>query len=201
MEEVAAGVHHWSAIHPSTGGRAHSHLLEDSRTVLDPMVDDDLLAALRARPPERVVLTNRHHWRQADRLVAEFGCPVLCPEPGRHEFAGDDSRRVQPYSYGDRLAPGVLAQEFAAICPDDAALQIAAGDGFLAFADGLVHRDGELGFVSDGLLGDDPERIKRDLVAGLERLVELDFDGLLFAHGAPIAHGGREALREFLTEF
>lgn len=197
MDEVVTGVFHWSAIHPNTGGRAHSYALEQARTVLDPMVSDEALELLRDRPPERIVLTNRHHWRQADRLVAEFGVPVLCPESGLREFEGDE-REVEPYRYDEEIAPGVIAREVGAICPDDAALEIRVGPGLLAFADGLMRPSGELRFVSDSLLGDDPETVKRGLTASLARLGRLDFDGLLFAHGDPLASGGADALRAFV---
>jgi hypothetical protein len=197
MDAVVSGIWHWSAMHPRTGGRAHSYLLEDARTVLDPMVGDDVLDELRARQPERVVLTNRHHWRQSDRLAAELGTPVLCPEPGLHEFEGTD-RDVEPYRYGDELAPGVIAHEVGAICPDDAALEIRVGDGLIAFADGLMRGREGLHFVSDPLLGDDPEAVKRGLVDSLRRICELDFDSLLFAHGEPLVGGGKQALVEFL---
>lgn len=197
MDEVTPGVFHWSAIHPNTGGRAHSYLLEPARTVLDPMVPDEALELLREHPPERVVLTNRHHWRQAERLVEEFGIPVLCPQPGLHEFAHDE-REVEPYSYGEELTPELIAREVGEICPDDAAIEIRLGPGLLAFADGLMRSDGGLRFVSDPLIGDDPEAVKAGLRRSLRALLDLDFDGLLFAHGEPLARGGRQALREFL---
>ena len=198
MEEVLPGVYHWHARHPRTGGRAHSHLHAESGTVLDPMLPDEALALLREHPPQRVVLTNRHHYRESDRVADEFGIPVLCPEPGMHEFEGDE-REVQPYSYGEELAPGVIAHEFGAICPDDAAIEIRTGPGVLAFADGLMRRNGGLGFVSDGLLGDDPDAIKRALYAGLQRLARIEFDAMLFAHGDPLAANGRETLAGFIA--
>jgi hypothetical protein len=201
VDEVTAGVFHWQAPHPRTGGQAHSHLLVAAGTVLDPMAPPEAIELLRSHPPERVVLTNRHHYREAGRVVEEFGCPVLCPEPGLHEFEGDD-RRVGPYAYGDRIAPNLIAHEVGAICPDDAAIELREGAGALAFADGLMHHDGRLHFVSDGLLADDPseiDEVKRGLRASLARLSELEFDVLLFAHGDPIASGGRARLEEFLA--
>ncbi len=200
MDEVVDGVFHWQARHPRTGGQAHSHLLVEARAVLDPMVPPDALELLRSHPPERVVLSNRHHYREAGVLVKEFGCPVLCPESGLYEFEGD-AREVEPYAFGDRLAPNLVAHEVGSICPDDAALELREGAGVLAFADGLMHHDGRLHFVSDGLLADDPaqvEDVKRGLRASLERLLELDFDTLLFAHGEPLPTGGRERLAGFL---
>jgi hypothetical protein len=200
MDEVADGVFHWQARHPRTGGQAHSHLLVEARTVLDPMVPPEALELLRAHPPERVVLSNRHHYRQADLLVDEFGCPVLCPESGLHEFA-DGDRVVESYAYGDEIAPGLFAHEIGSICPDDAALELRCAPGVIAFADGLMHHEDRLHFVSDGLLADDPaevDDVKRGLFASLERLLGLEFEVMLFAHGEPIAVGGRRRLASFL---
>jgi glyoxylase-like metal-dependent hydrolase (beta-lactamase superfamily II) len=69
----------------------------------------------------------------------------------------------------------------------------------LALADGLIHY-GDLSFVPDSLLGDDPERVKRELRDSFRRLLDRNFDALLFAHGDPIVSGGREALRDFVAE-
>ena len=149
------------------------------------------------RAPERIVLTNRHHYRHSDRFREEFGCEVLASEPGLHEFA--DGREVRGFAFGDRLSEAITAHEVDAICPDETALHIELGDGFLAIADGLINYDG-LGFVSDNLIGDDPEGVKDGLRESYRRLLSLDFDGLMCAHGDPMPSGGREALREFVGE-
>jgi hypothetical protein len=164
------------------------------------MVPGEALELLRAHPPERVVLSNRHHYRQADLLVDEFGCQVFCPEAGLDEFT-DGDRVVEPYAYGDEVAPGLFAHEIGSICPDDAALELRRAPGVVAFADGLMHHEGGLHFVSDGLLADDPadvDDVKHGLFASLERLLGLDFEVMLFAHGEPIASGGRRTLANFL---
>jgi hypothetical protein len=200
MDEVVHGVFHWQARHPRTGGQAHSHLLVHAQTVLDPMVTGEALELLRTHPPERVVLSNRHHYRQADLLVDEFGCQVFCPESGLDEFT-DGDRVVESYAYGDEVAPGLFAHEIGSICPDDAALELRRAPGVVAFADGLMHHEGRLHFVSDGLLADDPadvDDVKHGLFASLERLLGLDFEVMLFAHGEPIASGGRRKLASFL---
>jgi glyoxylase-like metal-dependent hydrolase (beta-lactamase superfamily II) len=187
MDEIVAGVFHWSAYHPGIGSTVHSHFVASSGTAIDPLEPPADLAA------ERVVLTNRHHLRHAERL----GVPILCNEAGLHEFAGGPE--VEGFAVGDEVAPGITAQEMGGICPDDTALLIDAGPGVLAFADAVVRRgDGPLAFVPDSLWGD-PERDKAAVRRSLERLVELDFDSLLFAHGAPMASGGKAAIREFLS--
>jgi hypothetical protein len=65
-------------------------------------------------------------------------------------------------------------------------------------ADGVVRHDGEMRFVSDGLLGDDPEAVKAGLRSAYTRLLDRDFDNLLFAHGEPLVGGGKEALSRFV---
>jgi hypothetical protein len=196
IEEIAHGVLHWTALHPRIRQDVHSYYVEPAAAVLDPMVPDGVVGAIRERAGvERVLLTNRHHYRQADRLVSEFGCPVLCPTSGLHEFEGGPE--VEGYGWGDEVAPGMIAHEVGAICPDDGALHIEAGGGLLAFADGLISHDGKLSFVPDFLM-DAPEETKRGLVESFRRLLDLEFAGLLFAHGEPIVEAGRPALEDFV---
>ena len=41
---------------------------------------------------------------------------------------------------------------------------------------------------------------ERELRSELRRLLDLDFDSLLFAHGEPLVGGAEAALREFLAD-
>ena len=54
-----------------------------------------------------------------------------------------------------------------------------------------------LGFVPDELM-DDPERTKAGLRNAYRRLLDLDFDRLLLAHGDPIVHGAKDELFAFV---
>jgi glyoxylase-like metal-dependent hydrolase (beta-lactamase superfamily II) len=86
-----------------------------------------------------------------------------------------------------------------ALTPEDTVFHLDTGRGALLFADGLIRRrNGALAFVPDHLMGDDPEGVRRGLRESLRRLLDEDFDALLFAHGEPLASGGRAALREFV---
>ena len=86
------------------------------------------------------------------------------------------------------------------ICPDETALRIPVAEGALAFADGIVRDDqGALTFVPDRLLGDEPAAIRQGLKAAYARLLDLEFDHLLFAHGLPWVGGGKQALRQFVS--
>lgn len=199
IRELLPGIYHWTTIHPGIRVPVDSYYIESIRLVLDPMVPREGLEWFEQRePPDQIVLTNRHHLRQGEQFVEAFGCTIHCSCPGLHEF--DHGPEVEGFAFGDEVAPGVIAHELGAICPDDTALHIRVGDrGALAFADGLTRpRGGSLGFVPGFLMGDDPAAVKARLREALRRLLELDFDSLLFAHGDPLIGDGREALTGFL---
>ena len=200
IREVLPGVYHWTAIHPRIRLPVDSYYIEPARIVLDPMVPREGLEWFGGRArPSQIVLTNRHHLRHSQRYAEAFACPIRCSEAGLHELEGGPN--VDGFTFGQELAPGITAHQVGAICPDDTAIHIVtAGGGALAFADGLVHpRGGGLAFVPGFLMGDDPAAVRARLRRSLGRLLELDFDSLLFAHGEPLVGGGRVALKEFVA--
>lgn len=202
MQELAPGIFHWSAFHEGIRKTVHSCYVPGARALIDPMEPAEGLDWFSGREtPERILLTNRHHYRHSARFVERFGCSVHCHSAGLHEF--DDGREVEGFEFGDELAPGITAHEVASICPEESALHIAAGPGALAVADGVVRwNDGDpLDFVPDGLLGDDADQVKEGLRSAYRRLAEeLDFDLLLMAHGDPVVGGGSDTLRAFATD-
>jgi hypothetical protein len=192
MDEIAAGLYDYSAFHRGIRLIVHSHFVAQPGVLVDPMPPSD--GGLPA-PARLAVLTNRHHLRHA----ADFGCPIVCHEAGLREFEGADVD-VTGFAWGDELAPGVRALEVGVLCPEESVLHIAAGDGFLAFADAVIRGDdGRLELVPDDLLGDDPRAVEAGLRARFAWLLEEEeFDGLLLAHGAPTASGGRAELEAFV---
>jgi hypothetical protein len=201
MDQPLPGVWHWTAVHPTLGIPVHSHYMPAAATVFDPLVPDEGLEFFEEHGrPGRVVLSNRHHLRQAARFADAFGAEILCHRDGLHEFGGGP--RVRGFRPGDLLAPGVEARELGIICPDDAALHLAAGPGALLFADAVIRagrdEDGALTFVPERYIGDDPDTIRRGVRLACARLCkDGDFDALLFAHGQPLPSGGLAALRRF----
>ena len=198
MNEILPGIFHWTARHPKIGFDVSSYFVAESGTVLDPMVPPEGLGWFDGKRAARALaLTNRHHDREAAAYCAALALgPVLAPESGLYELEGRDFE-VRGYAPGEELIPGIVAHEVGAICPDDMALEIRSA-GALAMADGLVHFEDGVRFVRDDYM-DDPAATKRGLVAALERLLDVDFDTLLFAHGQPMVGNGRQALRDFLA--
>ncbi len=204
MQELFPGVLHWMPFNGSIGMRVGSHYVDaldgDGPTLIDPLLDDEgaQLARIAERgAPARIVLSIGLHRRSVERLSTEFDCPVLCHRAGV-ERLGDLSVKVEPFEFGDELAPGITAVAMGAIAPDDAALHIRAGDGALLFGDGLMRYGGELAFAPDSLLGDDPKAVRSAMEESVGAVLDLEFDHLLFAHGEPLVGGGKEALRRFV---
>jgi hypothetical protein len=144
-----------------------------------------------------VVLTNRHHLRDSERFAEAFAIPITCHQAGLHEFS--DGPDVKPFSWGDELGQGITALKVDAICDEETALRIDVGDGFLSIADAVINY-GELGFVPDRYIGDDPESVKAAIRDALGALLDEPFDSILTAHGDPIVGGGKEALRRFVEQ-
>lgn len=202
MDEIAPGILHWTTFHDGIGQTVHSHLHTPSGAIFDPRLPEGGVEALAdAVLPQVILLSNRHHLRHAAEVADAYGVPIRVHESGLHEFAGDDVE-VTGFAYGEEVATGVRALELGSLTPEDAVFRIEPTEGpaALLFADGLIHQDGELSFVPDFLMGDDPDAVKRGLLDGLERLLEEadPFDILLFAHGAPIEADGRAALQAFV---
>ena len=196
MEEITPGLWHWKAFHPGIRTEVSSYYVADSGTLIDPMRPGEGLEWFEGREPQRIVLTNRHHYRQSDEIRRRFDCPVLCHAAGLHEFEGGPA--VAGFEFGDHLAPAITALEVGVLCPEETALQIELGDGLLSFADGLIRYGGELGFVPYDACYDDPVAEKRGLRKAFRGLLGVRFDGLLFAHGDPLIGGGKRALAEFV---
>jgi len=200
LVEVVPGILDWSGRHPNHGGTVHSHFLTEQRVAIDPIGAPGLIEELeRAGGVAEVLLTNRHHQRGSEEIVAAFGAALHVPRSGLDEFGAADRPDPVGYDWGEEIVEGVTAHEVGSLAPDDGALHIEVGPGALALADSVVGDDQGLGFVPDSLM-DDPEETKRGLLGSLHGLLALDFDVLLLAHGAPVASGGKRALETFVAE-
>ena len=198
MNEIAPDLWHWTARRESIRAEVSSYHLARERVLIDPMIPPAGLAWFeRHGSPEHLILTNRHHDRDAWRLQEAFGCTVHCVANGVYELDGRGP--VEAFEFGDELPGGIVAHEVDAICPDETALHVPRHRA-LACADGVVRRRAgdELQFVPDALM-DDPEETRHRLREAYRRLLELDFDLLLLAHGDPIVGGARDALRAFVA--
>ncbi len=174
MHEVAPGIRHWTAVHPNLGIEVSSYWLPGLKALLDPIAVPEEVYEV-----DEIILSNRHHRRDAVEAGERLGASVHAP-PFEAPLAGG---AITPY-------------EVTELWPDDCVLHIPSLNA-LAIADTAIHYADELSFVPDQYM-DDPEAEKNGIRTGLTRLAEqLDFEHLLLAHGTPIATEGRERLLDF----
>src|SRR4029077_15892552 len=134
-QEIATGLWHWTARRQSIDMDVSSYYLLPERIAIDAMVPPEGLAWFEDHgPPAHVLLSNRHHDRDAWRLREAFGSTVHCVRSGLHELEGRGP--VEPFDFGDELPGGAVAYEVDSICPDETALHIPAHSA-LACADGV----------------------------------------------------------------
>ena len=196
MQEISEGLWHWAAPHPKIRWEVSSYYLASERVLVDPLLPPgglDWFEQMGA-PPEHVLLSCRHHDRDAWEFVEAYGTEVHCVDVGAYELDGRGP--VTTFSFGDQLPGGVVVHRVNAISPDECALHIPAHEA-LVCADGAIRseEDDPLEFVPDALM-DDPEETKAGLRAAFAKLLELDFERLLLAHGPPVVTGGKRALAE-----
>ena len=200
MREILPGLCHWNVYNPFIESHVDSYYVRlDPPALIDPMKPVDGLDWFRQfTPPANIYMTNRLHDRHCQNYIDTYATTVWCHRAGLHEFQ-DGSLIVRPFDHGDELPGGVNAIEVGVLCPEETALLLPVEEGVLGIGDALVRWDGEIGFVPDYLLGDDPPTIKagiRDAFLGICR--SFDFDHLIFAHGVPLVGGGKAALLRYL---
>ncbi len=198
MQEIVPNIFHWTAFHEDIGQEVHSYFVTGlgPGLLIDPMVPPEGLDWFRRHTrPEYIYLTNRLHYRGADRFAETFGTTVWCHKAGLHEFrAGQD---VRGFEHGDELPGGVLTLKVGSLCPEETALLLPLDNGALAMGDAVIRENEHLEFVPDSLMGDNPAAVKRGLKAAFAGLLERRFKHLLLAHGRPFINDGKEALRKF----
>jgi hypothetical protein len=200
MNELVPGIHHWTVVHPDIRIRVSSYYVAPAGIVIDPLEPEEGMGFFDGLDPapQQVVLTNGLHWRHSDRFRDRYGATIRVSEQALHRYEGS-GREAEAFAFGDEVAPGVTAIEVGGICPDDTALHVAHGDGAVAFADAVIRHAGVLGFVPDDLW-EAPRREQQAVRDSLRGILTRDFDTVLFAHGEPLARGGRAALADFLAE-
>jgi hypothetical protein len=204
LQQILAGIWHWTAPNPSIGGvRVSSYWLDGPGVLIDPLTPDAVLEWLSKRPtpPTAIVLANRHHYRNCAAINERFGCQVHVPAAGMHAFTHGEP--VVPYEPGDELPGGLVAIEVGVLSPDDGGLYLESAQA-LWLADTIVRSptdpNSRIGWVPDSLM-DDPAQTKRGLLEAFTRvLADYEFEHLLLAHGLPLVGTGRAELEQLVRE-
>ena len=192
LQEVRDGVLVWEAFSPHHKVELTSSAIvaDGNLYVFDPIpLMEELLRSLKATGlPRAVILTNENHFRNSEDLRNRWKIPVLAGHGA--EFEGQPTTWLMP---GEDLYDGFRVFR----------LEGGAG-GELAF----FHPDSKTLIVGDVLFnlpghgfGVLPDRYCTDrpkLLQQLRKLLTLDFDLLVMAHGQPIKDDPAARIKELL---
>jgi glyoxylase-like metal-dependent hydrolase (beta-lactamase superfamily II) len=200
MKEIAAGIRSWSVFSQDKKLDFNGHFVatQDGCVLIDPppMTEQDAREADALGPPRGIIITNRHHTRDAAAASTRWGIPILIHEA---DAAGlpPAIRIGGTYRDGDRLDGGLLVVTLAdQKSPGESALLCERANA-LILGDALIGAPpGSLRMLPDDKFAD-PIKAR----AGLKRLLTLRFDALLLGDGASLPHGGRQAVVSFLDSY
>jgi glyoxylase-like metal-dependent hydrolase (beta-lactamase superfamily II) len=197
MREILPGILTWAWFAERQGYDFNGYLLRlpGGNLCVDPVeMTDDVLREIAAEGVQRIVLTNRNHFRASMKVKERTGARIAI-HPADAGFArGKGTAIDEELQPGQRLgplavvaAPGKSPGEVALHWPERRLLVV---------GDACVGKPpGSCALLPDAVIDDKPR-----LVASLRALADLDFDALLLGDGAPILAGGREALRQLVED-
>jgi glyoxylase-like metal-dependent hydrolase (beta-lactamase superfamily II) len=193
VSEIAPAVYRWHVRDERIGGGesdAYAIVQDGIVTLIDPLPIDEARLRELGRV-DAIILTAGNHQRSAWRYRKAFGAKVYAPE----NAPGLEEKPDHTYVGGDLLPGGLMAVHTPGPIESMHSLWMEKPVSLVFVSDVLMHDgSGTPGFVP-GKYQDDPKRTR----SSVRRLLDdLPLEGIAFAHGPPVLHGGRMALEAAL---
>lgn len=198
MHEILPGIFTWAWFSEPHGYNFNGHFLAlpDGNLCIDPVeAPPEVLAELARRGVTRIIVTNRNHVRDANRVRSRTGARTAI-------HAADASyARNQQAEIDDELRVGERIGLLTVVAvpgksPGEVALHWPARR-ILFVGDALIGAPpGQCRLLRDKVM-DDPAQL-RESVRGL---LALDFDALLVGDGASITGAAKDRVRELIDTF
>jgi glyoxylase-like metal-dependent hydrolase (beta-lactamase superfamily II) len=198
MRELLPEIFAWSWLSEPHGYNFNGHLLElaDGNLCIDPVdTPPDTLAELARRGVARILLTNRNHVRDANRVRSRTGARTAI------HSADAGYARGQQAEIDDELHPGEHIGPLTVVAvpgksPGEVAFHWPARR-LLIVGDAVIgNPPGQCSLLRDKVM-DDPQQLR----ASVRALLALDFDTLLVGDGVPVLNGAKDRLRELVATF
>ena len=137
------------------------------------------------------VVTNENHARAAADVAAAFSVPLYAHAAAREAV---DLPSAIELSDGDEFAPGLTARAIEGAPAGEVAIYAELEGGSLIIGDALINM-GSYGFA---LLPAKYCSNQRQMRRSLRKLLDYDFERILFAHGLPVVTDAKRRLAELL---
>jgi len=198
MRELLPGIFTWAWFSAPHNYDFNGHFIEwpGGNLCIDPVeAPPDVLAELARRGVARVLLTNRNHVRDANRVRSRTGARTAIHPADATHARGQQAEIDDALQVGEQIGPftvvgvpGKSPGEIALHWPQRRILIV--GDSVIG------NPAGQCGVLRDKVM-DDPAQLRESV----RRLLSLDFDTLLVGDGASISSGAKERLRALVDTF
>jgi glyoxylase-like metal-dependent hydrolase (beta-lactamase superfamily II) len=154
-----------------------------------PLAPSPLQELTGSTPVAGVLVTNANHLRASPTFARQFEAPIFAAPVVAGEL--ESARAI---SDGEEISPGVAAIALPGAAPGEVAFHFTQDGGTLVVGDSLINFE-PYGFtlLPAKYCGD-----QKEMRRSLRRLLDFDFQRLLFAHGSPILASAHERLAALL---
>jgi glyoxylase-like metal-dependent hydrolase (beta-lactamase superfamily II) len=198
MRELLPGIHTWAWFSAPHGYDFNGHLLEvpEGNLCIDPVeAPAEVLVELARRGVARVLLTNRNHARDVNRVCSRTGARAAIHPADAAYARGQGAEIADLLETGAQIGPltvvGVPGKS-----PGEVALHWPARR-ILIVGDAVIGAPpGQCKLLHDKVM-DDPRQLRESV----RRLLRLDFDTLLVGDGTAILSGAKDRLRQLVDTF
>jgi glyoxylase-like metal-dependent hydrolase (beta-lactamase superfamily II) len=198
MREILPGILMWSWFSEPHGYDFNGHLFElaTGNLCIDPVdAPAEVVAELARRGVARILLTNRNHVRDSDRVRSRTGARTAIHPADAAYARGQEAEIDDEIQVGERIGP-LMVVGMPGKSPGEVAFHWSERR-ILIVGDAVVgNPPGKCMLLRDKVM-DDPPRLRESV----RRALELDFDTLLVGDGAPILSGAKERLRALVDTF
>jgi glyoxylase-like metal-dependent hydrolase (beta-lactamase superfamily II) len=202
MREILPGIFTWGSTYADRPWDLNGYaiVLPGGTVLIDPPAPEDAGWQKVPKPITTVVLTNRDHIRDAPLFRTRCGARIIA---GKDELPQFVSLPIDEAAQEGDLIGGALGViNLPGKSPGEIGLYLGPGyhpaaqakAGILILGDAIIgNPPGALGLIPEEKL-DDPTTLRRSL----RKILDYDFDVLLFCDGQPVLSGAKQRVSEFL---
>lgn len=196
MRELLPGIFTWPWFSAPHGYDFNGYWLAvpDGNLCIDPVdAPPEVVAELARRGVARILLTNRNHVRDANRVRSRTGARTAIHPSDAAYARGQGAELDDELNVGEQIGP-LTVVSVAGKSPGEVAFHWPARR-ILITGDAVIGNPaGQCGILREKVM-DDPAQLR----SSVRRLLDLDFDTLLVGDGAPILTDAKQRLRELVN--
>ena len=198
MNEIVTDIFAWTWYSEPHGYNFNGHLVRhpQGNLCIDPVSpSDESLADIARMGVTRILLTNRNHSRAANVIRERTGATTFI-HPDDADHARSQGTELDGYlSVGTKIGP-LSVMAVPGKSPGEVAFHWPERN-LLIVGDAVIgNPPGHCGLLREKVM-DDPARLRQSV----RKLLDLQFDMLLFGDGVSILHDAKSRLKELVTTF